>query len=71
MEGITVLESGGDIVDRLAIVIDQFTKLDKDVRLDLEIAAHKNTEKHFVWPKMIERYMSAYELAIKKSLDSG
>ena len=68
LDGIMVLKSGQGIIDDLARTMMDFAKLDKDVRLKLEISAYKSTRRYFVWPRVIRRYIKAYDLAVKRAL---
>lgn len=62
-KGIHVAETTESPVAHVADIIEGFVKSSKEVRLSMEIAAHKTVRNHFVWEKLGERYLKAYELA--------
>ena len=62
-EGIKVVEMNEKVHEKVGKLIVDFASSPKDVRLEMEINAHK-TARIFTWKKMIRRYVKAYELAV-------
>ncbi len=63
-KGIYVADISESAVPRVAGIIENFVKSSKEVRISLEIAAHKAVKDHFTWDKLGDRYLKAYELAL-------
>ena len=52
-----------DSVSKVADIIEKFVTSSKEVRISLEIGAHKTVKEHFVWDKAGANYVKAYKKA--------
>ena len=62
-KGIFIAEAKQSPATHVADIIENFVKSSKEVRMSSEIAAHRTVKDHFVWKKLGERYLKAYEKA--------
>ncbi|MBR9681425.1 MAG: glycosyltransferase [Candidatus Altiarchaeota archaeon] len=53
-------------VDEVAKVIETFSKMDKDERINYEVKAFKGIKAHFTWKNAIKAYLRVYDMAVRR-----
>ncbi len=52
--------------EQVAKLIETFSKMDKDERINYEVDAFKSIKAHFTWKKAIKSYFRVYDIALKR-----
>ena len=69
-KGIFSANFAGNTVEQVADIIENFVGSSKEIRISLEIGAHKAVKENFVWSKLGENYSNAYKKALQHSSTS-
>lgn len=66
-KGIFSANFSGNTVKQVADFIETFVGSSKEIRISLEIGAHKAIKENFVWSKLGKNYTNAYKKALQHS----